>query len=76
MRKAPGKFGGHRKQRIYGRLNCRTALSAIRSGRGTYEKQRVFFASEEAAIEAGFRPCAVCMPIEYARWKAALTPPE
>jgi methylphosphotriester-DNA--protein-cysteine methyltransferase len=30
----------------------------------------VFFADEQTAVEAGYRPCAVCMPEEYARWKA------
>jgi methylphosphotriester-DNA--protein-cysteine methyltransferase len=30
----------------------------------------VFFADEETAIGAGYRPCAVCLPAEYAAWKA------
>jgi methylphosphotriester-DNA--protein-cysteine methyltransferase len=30
----------------------------------------VFFADENTAIAAGYRPCAVCMPEEYATWKA------
>jgi hypothetical protein len=25
----PGQFGGHRKTKIYGRLNCRAALRAV-----------------------------------------------
>jgi methylphosphotriester-DNA--protein-cysteine methyltransferase len=64
----PGTFGGHRKTKIYGRLDCRAALRAI--ARGGYVKQRVFFPDEVAAVSAGFRPCAVCMPERYARWKA------
>ncbi|MDP4128201.1 MAG: Ada metal-binding domain-containing protein, partial [Bacillota bacterium] len=32
-------------------------------------KHRVFFADEETAIAAGYRPCARCMPKEYAEWK-------
>jgi len=64
----PGTFGGHRKTRIYGRLDCRAALRAI--ARGGYVEQRVFFLDEAAAVSAGFRPCAVCMPESYARWKA------
>jgi hypothetical protein len=64
----PGTLGGHRKTRIYGRLECRAALRAIT--RGGYVKQRVFFLDEAAAVSAGFRPCAVCMPEHYARWKA------
>ena len=63
----PGKLGGHRKTRIYGRLDCRAALAAI--ARGGYVKQRVFFANAANAVAAGYRPCAVCLPAEYARWK-------
>lgn len=32
-------------------------------------KNRVFFRDEATAIAAGYRPCAVCMPNEYAKWK-------
>ena len=64
----PGTLGGHRKSRIYGRLDCRAAAQAI--ARGGYVGNRVFFADEATAVSAGFRPCAVCMPEEYARWKA------
>jgi hypothetical protein len=28
----PGKFGGHRKTKIYGQLDCRSALKAIARG--------------------------------------------
>ena len=66
---APGKLGGHRRTKIYGRLDCRAALQAI--ARGGYVANRVFFASERAARSAGYRPCAVCMPAEYARWRGA-----
>lgn len=67
--RTPGKFGGHRGTHIYGRLDCRSALRAI--ARGGYVKQRVFFRDAAAARAAGYRPCAVCMPREYARWKAS-----
>ncbi|HHL0960154.1 TPA: Ada metal-binding domain-containing protein [Serratia marcescens] len=63
----PGIFGGHRGGKLYGRLDCRAARSAI--ARGGYVKHRVFFADEATAIAAGYRPCAVCMPQEYAVWK-------
>ena len=63
-----GTLGGHRGTKIYGRLDCRTALAAI--ARGGYVTKRVFFATERDAIAAGYRPCAVCMPAAYARWKA------
>jgi methylphosphotriester-DNA--protein-cysteine methyltransferase len=61
-------LGGHRKTRLYGRLDCPSARRAI--ARGGYVKQRVFFADEATAIAAGYRPCAVCLPIQYAAWKA------
>ena len=65
----PGQWGGHRGGRIYGRLDCRAALQAI--ARGGYVRQRVFFVHEEDARAAGYRPCAVCMPADYALWKRA-----
>lgn len=64
---APGALGGHRGSRVYGRLDCPGALRAI--ARGGYVTQRVFFADEPTAIAAGFRPCATCLPTEYATWK-------
>lgn len=65
----PGTLGGHRRNKIYGRLDCRAALSAI--SRGGYVNDRVFFQDEETACAAGYRPCAVCLPERYAAWKAA-----
>ena len=64
----PGTLGGHRRSRIYGRLDCRGALRAL--ARGLYRRDRVFFADETVALAAGYRPCAVCLPDDYARWKA------
>lgn len=66
-----GALGGHRRSRIYGRLDCPSALLAI--ARGGYVAHRVFFADEATAIAAGYRPCAVCMPDEYRRWKQRLS---
>ncbi|MBN6188279.1 metal-binding protein [Aneurinibacillus sp. BA2021] len=63
----PGILGGYRRSKLYGRLDCPSALRAI--AKGGYVKHRVFFADEQTAISAGFRPCAVCMPEKYARWK-------
>jgi methylphosphotriester-DNA--protein-cysteine methyltransferase len=65
---APGAFGGHRKSRIYGRLDCPGALRAI--ARGGYVTNRVFFLDEATAIAAGFRPCFACMRERYRTWKA------
>lgn len=63
----PGTLGGHRKLKIYGRLDCPSALRYI--AKGQYVAHRVFFADEETAIAAGYRPCAKCMPEAYRRWK-------
>jgi hypothetical protein len=63
----PGSLGGHRRSRIYGRLDCRAALQAI--ARGGYVRHRVFFPDEATAVAAGYRPCAVCLPEKYAGWK-------
>ncbi|POA21623.1 metal-binding protein [Pseudomonas sp. FW300-N1A1] len=65
----PGLLGGHRRSRIYGRLDCPGALRAL--ARDGYVKHRVFFADEATARAAGYRPCAVCMPQAYAQWKKA-----
>lgn len=64
---APGTVGGHRRGRLYGRLDCPAARRAI--ARGGYVAHRVFFADERTAVAAGYRPCAVCLPDQYARWK-------
>ncbi|ORA64509.1 Ada metal-binding domain-containing protein [Mycobacteroides franklinii] len=64
---APGTFGGHRRNKLYGRLDCPTALRALAAG--GYARNRVFFADEPTAIAAGFRPCAVCLPQAYRTWK-------
>lgn len=66
-----GTLGGHRRSKIYGRLDCPAALRAI--AKGGYVQHRVFFADEATAIAAGYRPCAVCMPAEYAVWKQEQT---
>lgn len=64
---APGRLGGHRRSKLYGRLDCPSALRAIANG--GYVTHRVFFADETVAAAAGYRPCAVCLPVEYRRWK-------
>ena len=64
-----GTLGGHRRSKLFGRLDCPAALRAI--ARGGYVAQRVFFVDAETARRAGFRPCAACMPDAYREWKAA-----
>jgi len=63
----PGTFGGHKKLKIYGRLDCPSALRYIEKGQ--YVQHRVFFADEETAVAAGYRPCGVCMKEAYRKWK-------
>jgi methylphosphotriester-DNA--protein-cysteine methyltransferase len=65
-----GLFGGNKRGRIYGRLDCPSALRAIKRGR-TYQQHRVFFADEASAIAAGFRPCGTCMRDAYKKWREA-----
>lgn len=64
-----GALGGHRRSKIYGRLDCPAALRAI--ARGGYVTHRVFFVTAAAAEAAGYRPCAACLPDAYRAWKQA-----
>jgi methylphosphotriester-DNA--protein-cysteine methyltransferase len=63
----PGMLGGNKRLKIYGRLNCPSANRWI--SKGYYVQDRVFFKDEETAINAGYRPCAICMRKEYKEWK-------
>jgi hypothetical protein len=65
---APGTFGGYRPRRIYGRLDCPSALRALATG--GYAPSRVFFLDERTAVAAGYRPCGACLRERYAYWKA------
>lgn len=65
----PGELGGHKGTRIYGRLDCPSALRAI--ARGGYIGNQVFFADEATAVAAGFRPCAICLPERYESWRTS-----
>jgi hypothetical protein len=67
----PGRFGGHRRGKLYGRLDCPSALRAI--ARGGYVTHRVFFVDQRTAVAAGYRPCAVCLPGPYAAWISGAT---
>jgi hypothetical protein len=68
LSETPGTLGGHRRLKGYGRLDCPSALRWIAAGH--YARHRVFFADEATAIAAGYRPCARCLPGQYAAWKA------
>lgn len=62
-----GTLGGHCKDKIYGTLDCKGAARWIK--KGFYVKQRVFFADEQTAIAAGYRPCFGCLREKYKEWK-------
>jgi methylphosphotriester-DNA--protein-cysteine methyltransferase len=66
-----GAVGGHRKLKIYGRLDCPSALRYIQNGH--YVEHRVFFRDEATAVAAGYRPCGNCMPEAHAAWKRRTT---
>ena len=63
-----GTLGGYRPKKIYGRLDCSSAVRALPKG---YAQRRVFFADEQTALACGYRPCGNCLRAEYAAWKAA-----
>jgi hypothetical protein len=63
----PGTLGGYKRGRIYGRLDCPSALRAV--ARGHYARHRVFFADEATARATGYRPCRACLPETHAVWK-------
>jgi methylphosphotriester-DNA--protein-cysteine methyltransferase len=63
-----GTFGGHKKDKIYGALDCSGAQRWL--AKGHYVKNRVFFADEQTAIAAGFRPCFECLREKYKEWKS------
>ncbi len=55
-------FGGNRKLKIYGQLDCK-------SGQRMKRENRVFFSSKKEAIHHKFRPCGHCMKMDYKKWK-------
>ncbi|WP_411824505.1 Ada metal-binding domain-containing protein [Leptospira sp. 'Mane'] len=58
-------FGGNRKLKIYGKLNCK-------SGKRMKKENRILFSSEKEAILEGYRPCGHCMKSDYLSWKLSL----
>ncbi len=55
-------FGGNKRLKIYGTLTCG-------SGKRMKKENRVFFSSEDEAIQYGYRPCGNCMKEKYKKWK-------
>ena len=67
----PGKLAGNRKLKTYGLLNCGLPACGF-PDRGLppgQPKIRVYFADEDHAIAAGYRPCGGCLPQRYQQWK-------
>ncbi len=64
----PGTLGGNARSRVYGRLDCPSALRALPQG---YARHRVFFADEATAVACGYRPCGTCLRAQHAAWRAA-----
>ena len=56
------QFAGYCPGKIYGSLTCS-------SGKRMQIKNRVFFESEQEAVDAGYRPCGHCMRSKYKEWK-------
>lgn len=58
-------LGGNRKLKIYGVLQCA-------SGKKMKKKNRIFFESEQEAVDNGYRPCGHCLVKKYKIWKKGL----
>ncbi|MCW2758936.1 MAG: hypothetical protein JWO46_2682 [Nocardioidaceae bacterium] len=69
-----GVYGGNKKQKVYGTMDCGVARDQRRRFRTTMEAHRVFFADEATAIAAGYRPCGSCLREKYAVWRATSSP--
>lgn len=65
-----GEYGGNRKQRVFGTMDCGVARDQLRRHRDAMLAHRVFFADEAAAVAAGYRPCGSCQRPKYLAWKA------
>lgn len=65
LSETPGIFGGNKKLKIYGQLDCYSALYTIKRFSGSYKKSLVFFADENVAFVAGYRPSGNCLREKY-----------
>jgi len=64
IKKSVIKFGGNKPLKIYGTLSCN-------SGKRMKKENRIFFRSQQEAIDKGYRPCGHCMRGQYRKWAAA-----
>jgi methylphosphotriester-DNA--protein-cysteine methyltransferase len=55
-------FAGNKKLKIYGALSCSSAKKMKK-------ENRVFFSSEQEALNNRYRPCGHCMIDKYKIWK-------
>jgi methylphosphotriester-DNA--protein-cysteine methyltransferase len=62
IRKGEIILAGNKQLKIYGTLHCK-------SGKRMKISNRIFFSSEQEAIDAGYRPCGHCMREKYKIWK-------
>jgi methylphosphotriester-DNA--protein-cysteine methyltransferase len=65
IRRKTISFAGNEKLNIYGTLHCS-------SGKRMKKANRVFFISEQEAIQSGYRPCGHCKRAAYKKWKDGL----
>ena len=64
LSETPGTFGGNGKLKIYGRLDCPSALSTIKRFPGSYEKSRVFLPMKKLPLPQDTVPVEiVCVRI-------------
>jgi methylphosphotriester-DNA--protein-cysteine methyltransferase len=62
IRKLEIRWGGNRQLKIYGTLSCA-------SGKKMKKENRIFFSTEEEALQNNYRPCGHCMKASYKKWK-------
>lgn len=62
IRKQEICFAGNSTLKIYGTLQCS-------SGKRMRKENRVFFISEEEALQNGYRPCGHCLRAKFKKWK-------
>ena len=55
--RVPGQYAGWKPGKIFGRLDCR-------SGMRMKKENRVFFLTLQDALDAGYRPCQKCQPLQ------------
>ncbi len=65
----PKTICGNKRTKIFGKATC-SATNGHLVLNSTLSDSMVFESKEEA-ISLGYRPCARCMPKDYAKWRAS-----